>query len=394
MKKEQEELKLNKILIVDDDTFNLDVLEMALRDLKNSEIIRANDGFKVLKKVAEEEIDLIILDISMPELNGIQVLEKLKTTEETSFIPIIVVTSKTEDRYKALELGAEEFLSKPIDIIELRFRVNNLLRLKKYNDLQILFNQRLEEEVAKKENLLRNLGHVEQELELAREIQQSIIPKVYPQSSTLDVHGSCMPAFEVGGDYFDVFKTESDKYTVFVISDVSGHGFASALVSMQFRTILRSNLYKETKSFSTRVEELNKIMCEDNEEGTMFITGLFLRYCHETQVMEFINAGHHNPIGLSNMKYKKSIPIGIQKDMPFNTSTIEFKKGMQLFLYTDGIIEEENSKHEMYGNRIYKLHESIKLFNAREQNELILKAFNNFIVKQKDDVTILVIKAI
>lgn len=387
-------IRRNKILIVDDEMFNLDLLEIALSDLKNSKIIRATNGFQVLKTIENMDIDLIILDISMPELDGMKVLQKLKIEEETSYIPVIVVTSKTEDRYKALELGAEDFLSKPIDVIELRFRVNNLLRLKKYNDLQISFNQLLEEEVAKKENLLRNLAHVEQELELAREIQQSLIPKVYPKSDTLDVHGSCTPAFEVAGDYFDVFKTESGKYTIFIISDVSGHGFASALVSMQFRTLIRSKLISEHKTFSERIEEINNIMCSENEEASMFITGLFLRYCHETQVMEFINAGHHTPIGLENMDYSRGIPIGIQANMPFPTSTTHFTKGKQLLLYTDGIIEEENANNEMYGNRIYELKERTKLYSAKEQTQLILKAFNNFIERQKDDVTILIIKAI
>jgi len=394
LKRMDKEIELNKILIVDDENFNLDLLEIALTELKNSEIIRATNGFQVLQQVYTTDIDLIILDISMPKLNGMDVVKKLKSTEETSYIPIIVVTSKTEDRYKALEVGAEEFLSKPIDIVELRFRVNNLLRLKKYTDLQVRFNQRLEEEVSKKENLLRNLAHVEQELELAREIQQSLVPKVYPESKVLDVYGRCTPAFEVGGDYFDVFVTENGNYTVFVISDVSGHGFASALISMQFRTLIRSKLYKEMKTFSQRIEEINNVMSLDNEEGSMFITGLFLRYCHKTQIMEFVNAGHHNPIGLQEMQYTKSIPIGIQEDIAYKSCSIEFKKGMQLLLYTDGIIEEENSEHEMYGNRIYTLYEAIQGETAREQTKLILESFHNFIERQKDDVTILIIKAI
>jgi len=389
-----EDNKLNKILIVDDELFNLDLLEISLEGLTNSEIIRATNGFKVLKVTEEEKIDLIILDISMPELNGMQILTKLKADKKTSDIPIIVVTSKTEDRYKALEYGAEEFLSKPIDVIELRFRVNNLLRLKKYNDLQLLFKEQLALEIQKKENLLRNIAHVEQELELAREIQQSLIPQVYPESSSLDVYGSCTSAFEVGGDYFDVFKTKNNKYTIFIISDVSGHGFASALVSMQFRTLIRATLRDDTKDFSNLIENINNIMCTENSESSMFITGLFLRFCHQTEMMEIINAGHHNPIGLENMDYNRGIPIGIQENMPFPMSTTLFNKGMQMLLYTDGLIEEENSKGDLYGNRIYTLHDNIKLFSAKEQNRLILKNFNNFIDKQKDDVTLLSIKAI
>jgi len=257
-----------------------------------------------------------------------------------------------------------------------------------------MFNQRLEEEVSKKENLLRNLAHVEQELELAREIQQSLIPKVYPESESLDVYGSCTPAFEVGGDYFDVFRTENENYTVFVLSDVSGHGFASALVSMQFRTLIRSKLIREVENFSEKIEEINNIMSLENEESAMFITGLFLRYCHKTQMMEIVNAGHHDPIGIEEIKYAKSIPIGIQSDMPYSVSTVAFNKGMQLLLYTDGIIEEENKEQKMYGDRIYTIQEEVKEHNAFEQNRLILESFNNFIERQKDDVTILVIKAI
>lgn len=384
----------NRILIVDDEPFNLDLLEISLEELEHTEIIRASNGFKVLKIVKEEDIDLILLDISMPELDGIEVLKLLKKDNDYRYIPVIIVTSKTEDRYRALEHGAEDFLSKPIDIIELRFRVNNLLKLKKYNDLQQSFNYLLEKEIEKKEHLLRNLAHVEQELSLAREIQQSLVPKTYPNSPDLDIFGSCTPAFEVGGDYFDVFKTECNQYTIFIISDVSGHGFASALVSMQFRTLARAALINGTKSLSTIVERINDVFSSENETGSMFITALFLRYCHQTRIMEFVNAGHHDPIGLQEMTYASGIPLGIQARMPFPVTSTLFLEGQSLLLYTDGIIEEENEKGEMYGDRIYSLHESIKFLDAKAQSKLILKTYNDFIKKQNDDVTILIIKAV
>lgn len=391
---EQNLVEKNRILIVDDEPFNLDLLEISLEDLENTEIIRAMDGFKVLKTVTEVQIDLIILDISMPQLDGIEVLKQLKIDNKYRYIPVIVVTAKTEDRYKALEHGAEDFLSKPIDIVELRFRVNNLLKLKKYNDLQQSFNQRLEEEIEKKEHLLRNLAHVEQELELAREIQQSLVPKTYPDSPSLDIFGSCTPAFEVGGDYFDAFKTECGDYTIFIISDVSGHGFASALVSMQFRTLARAALIDGEKSLSSIVERINDVFSIENENGSMFITALFLRYCHKTRIMEFVNAGHHNPIGLKHMTYAAGIPLGIQAHMPFPVTSAPFDQDQSLLLYTDGIIEEKNEEGEMYGDRIYTLYDNIKLLDAKAQSKLILKTYNDFIQKQNDDVTILIIKAL
>ena len=386
--------KNNQILIVDDEPFNLDLLEIALEDLESSQTIRATNGFEVLSTVLKQEIDLIILDISMPELDGMEVLKKLKKDNKHQYIPIIVVTSKTEDRYKALECGAEDFLSKPIDIIELKLRVSNLLKLKKFNDLQQSFNQLLEIEIEKKENLLRNLAHVEQELELAREIQESLVPTTYPKSPNLDIYGSCTPAFEVGGDYFDVFTTKHDNYTIFIMSDVSGHGFASALVSMQFRTLVRAYLRDESKTLSQIIEHINNIFSNENENGSMFITALFLRYSHKTKIMEFVNAGHHDPIGLEDVTFERGIPLGIQANMPFLTTTVPFNQQQSILLYTDGIIEEENEAGEMYGDRIYQLHNNIKGLNAETQNKLIVKTYNNFIKKQNDDVTTLIIKSL
>jgi len=391
---QKEFVEKNRILIVDDEPFNLDLLEISLENIEKSEIIRAMNGFKVLKTLSEIQIDLIILDISMPVLNGIEVLKQLKKDDNYRYIPVIVVTSKAEDCHTALEHGAEDFLSKPIDIMELQFRVNNLLKLKKFNDLQQSFNQRLEEEIEKKEHLLRNLAHVEQELELARDIQESLVPKTYPNTPGLDVFGSCTPAFEVGGDYFDVFKTEDAKYTIFIISDVSGHGFASALVSMQFRTLARTALIDSKKSLSKIVETINNVFSNENESRSMFITALFLRYCHQTQTMEFVNAGHHEPIGLKNITYTAGIPLGIQAHMPFPVTSAPFKANQSLLLYTDGIIEEENEKGEMYGDRIYTLYNHIKLLDAKSQTRLIEKAYHDFIKKQNDDVTVLIIKAI
>jgi len=387
---------INHILIVDDEALNLEILELSLGELEDVEIVSALDGFKALKYLKQKPIDLIILDLSMPELDGLEVLRILKVEEALRYIPVIVVTAKTEDRYKALEMGAEDFLSKPIDVVELRFKVNNLLKLKKFSDLQQHFNQRLEAEITKKEKQLKQFAHVEQELQLAREIQQRLIPKSYPSCEQLDVYGSCVSASQVGGDYLDVFRTECTKYTVFIMADVSGHGFASALVSMQFRSLARMELMKGSKNFGKEIERINTVFSNDNEEGSMFITALFLRYNHETEIIESVNAGHFDPLGepkLEHTSTTKGIPLGIQANLPFGVIEAPFKSGDTLFLYTDGIIECENEHGIMYGNRLNGLYDVICHFDTKSQVEIVLEAFHEFIIEQTDDVTILSIRA-
>ena len=387
---------INHILIVDDEPLNLEILELSLSELEDVEIISALNGFKALNYVKSRPIDLIILDLSMPELDGLEVLNILKAEEELRYIPVIVATAKTEERYKALESGAEDFLSKPIDVVELRFKVNNLLKLKKFNDLQQHFNQRLEEEITKKKRQLKEFVQVEQELQLAREIQQRLIPKSYPSCSQLDIYGSCISASHVGGDYLDVFRTDCNLYTIFVMADVSGHGFASALISMQFRSLARMELMKGSKDFGKEIERINNVFSNDNEEGSMFITALFLRYNHETNIIESVNAGHFDPLGYPKLEHTsetKGIPLGIQADISFGVISSPFQHGDAIFLYTDGIIECENSNGEMYGNRLNGLYDVIQPFDSQSQIEVLLEAFHEFIEEQTDDVTILSIKA-
>lgn len=387
---------ISNILIVDDEQLNLEILKISLEELSNVQIFSALNGAKALQEVRSTAIDLIILDLSMPEMDGLEVLSILKDDETLQYIPVIVVTAKTEDRYKALEMGAEDFLLKPIDVVELRFKVNNLLKLKKFNDLQQHFNQRLEEEVAKKEKQLKQFMQIEQELQMARNIQQHLIPKSYPSSKTLDVYGSCVSASEVGGDYLDVFETESGKHTVFVMADVSGHGFASALVSMQFRSLARMELMKGSDELGKEIERINTVFSNDNQEGSMFITALFLRLNHETNIIESVNAGHFDPLGqpkLIHSNETKGIPLGIQADLPYGVVSAPFKSGDSLLLYTDGIFECENNKGEMYGERFNEQYISLQNFDPKTQIDIILESFHEFIETQTDDVTILSIQA-
>ena len=124
-----------KILVVDDDERNLRVTKAMLLPL-GYEVILARDGEDALEKARRVSPDVILLDIMMPKMNGFEVAKRLKENEETSIIPIVMVTAlrEVEDRAKALEMGADAFLAKPVEKTELRARVNSLLKVKAYND--------------------------------------------------------------------------------------------------------------------------------------------------------------------------------------------------------------------------------------------------------------------
>lgn len=144
-----EETEKTRILIVDDEEFNRQLL-LKLLDPEHFETTTAVDGESALASVSKSAPDLILLDLSMPGMDGFEVSRILKESPETRQIPIIILTawSDRESRLKALEQGVEEFLAKPFDSIELLVRVRNLVRLKAYNDLLAHYNATLERQVS------------------------------------------------------------------------------------------------------------------------------------------------------------------------------------------------------------------------------------------------------
>lgn len=147
-----------KILIVDDLPSNLSLMKGMLK-CDEYEIYEALNGQEAIDSAIENLPDLILMDIMMPVMDGFEATKILKRNEKTQIIPIIMITALTEPEYtaKALDMGADDFVGKPIDVIELRARVRSLLKVKDYNTYMIVYQNRLEEEVEKRMMEIENI---------------------------------------------------------------------------------------------------------------------------------------------------------------------------------------------------------------------------------------------
>ncbi|HEX9146380.1 MAG TPA: response regulator, partial [Candidatus Binatia bacterium] len=151
----------NKILIVDDEPFNLDLLEQELAD-HDYTIERAGDGVEALEKVPVFLPDVILLDYMMPKMNGLEVLKCLKEDERHKSIPVILLTAKAtqEDKIRGLDAGADDYVTKPFDAFELLARVRAMIRIKQMHDTLEGWNRDLADKVRQQVEELQRMDRL------------------------------------------------------------------------------------------------------------------------------------------------------------------------------------------------------------------------------------------
>lgn len=163
--------EVSKVLVVDDEPINLELVSAVFADDPNIIILTAEDGLQAVNLLKDNLPDLMVLDIRMPRMTGIEVIEYMKSDPATFNIPIIVLSGDEHERKKALSLGASDFISKPFDAEELKLRIINNLKVKKYNDIIKDINEVLQKEVMRKTKELREA------LQLAKEAEYEMVLK-------------------------------------------------------------------------------------------------------------------------------------------------------------------------------------------------------------------------
>jgi putative two-component system response regulator len=173
-----------RILAVDDEPFNLDLIELAFSETSEIAVESAIDGKSALEKIysnTPQYYNTILLDLSMPVKNGFEVLKELKNSDTYRFLPIIVITANNEEKHNALKLGANDFLSKPVDIVELKSRTLNYCKLSQFQYQLSDTNKLLEEKV--KERTLK----LQEALEIAKETEHEISERLGKASEFRDI---------------------------------------------------------------------------------------------------------------------------------------------------------------------------------------------------------------
>jgi serine phosphatase RsbU (regulator of sigma subunit) len=380
-----------RILVVDDKEANVRLIEGMLRVAGYTCVQSTTEPKEVCALHRENHYSLILLDLQMPLMDGFEVMEGLKEIEAGGYLPVLVITAQPDHKLRALEAGAKDFVSKPFDLAELRARVHNILEVRLLhaelqNCIEVLRLKTLEE---RKKN--------EQELALAQETQESLLPRVLPQFENFRVDAFSKPTRYVGGDFYDFLQLTSGDW-MGVLADVSGKGMAAALLSSMVLGAL-STEFRSGNAPHHVLNRVNQLLCEKSLPY-QFVT-LFLFVLDPNGVGEFISAGHNTAFVFryETGKIEELVPdayfLGMFDFASYQSRTLRLGKGDTLVVYSDGLTDAENPNGEMFGEkRLLAMIREEAPAGGHALKQRFLKAIEDFTqgMPQTDDITFMTVE--
>jgi PAS domain S-box-containing protein len=258
---------------------------------------------------------------------------------------------------------------------------------------------------------LRRAEEERHELELAKQIQLSLLPDAPLHVEGVLIAGYCLPATHVGGDYFDYFYGQ-DAIDI-VIADVSGHSMGAALIMAETRSTLKAealralHMHPESGKLENGTGDilriLNALLYDDLSKAELFITMFYMKYNPATRRLSYANAGHNRPLLLPAGKTvcceldAEGIIFGVTKEIQFEEKNIVLDPGDMVLLYTDGITEAQNPKGEFFGTeRLARLFSTLGTKKPQEIINTIAKELQTFAESSSfaDDVSMVVLKVL
>jgi phosphoserine phosphatase RsbU/P len=325
-----------RLLVVDDNRLNRMMLGRHLAQ-QGHNVAYAENGREALERLRAEPFEMMLLDIEMPEVDGYEVLRQVIADPELRNVAVIVTSALEEmdSIVRCIQMGAEDYLIKPVNEILLKARIDASLEKKRLRDLQT-----------------EMLSRMESELELARKTQQSILPDVLPEQSGYDFGALMIPARVVGGDFYE-FIPHPDQRLGIVIGDVSDKGLPAALFMALTYSLVRAEATRTTSPVQV-LKSVNRHLLNMNASN-MFVTLLYGCLDFESGELVYARAGHPLPMILGPECEKIEIPsqpgqpLGILEEPLLDLQTTILPPGGLVCLFTDGISEAADEHGTEFG---------------------------------------------
>ena len=372
-----------KILVVDDEP-DLEplMLQRMRRHIRRGqyEFVFAHNGIEALERLnLDSSIDIVLSDINMPQMDGLTLLEQIPEVDPDVRSVIISAYGDMKNIRTAMNRGAFDFVTKPIDFEDLKVTIDRTL-----NHLT-----EWREALSSRDKLVA----LQNELDVASKIQQSILPTEFPKHDDYEISANMEPARNVGGDFFDVLRLDRGRVGL-AVADVSDKGVPAALFMMSSRTLLKGAAIGSSNPGEV-LREVNELLDAENE-AAMFVTVLYAVYDPETGSLNYANGGHNTPLivhpdGSSDeFRLTGGIALGVAPNLEYEHDSITVAPGDTVFLYTDGVTEAMNADGEEFGmERLRATFATARPRSAQEANAAVFDAVSDFAgaTPQSDDIT-------
>lgn len=381
------------LLVVDDNEMNRDMLSRRLQR-KGYSVALATGGSEALQMISDAKYDLVLLDIMMPDIDGMEVLRRVREKHSAVELPIIIASAKDrgEDVVLALELGASDYVTKPLDFPVVMARVQTQMALK-----------RAHEEISEAHRRMK------QDLQAAARIQHSLIPSRAPASDRASFGWVFRPCVELAGDILDIFQLDEHHIGLYLI-DVCGHGVASALLSVTLSRVL-SHMSSESLLLRRTTDQPNEIVSPAQVAATlnrrfpMDNAGQYFTFCYgvlDLRSLEFryVCAGHPPPVyvrsdGSVQSFESSSFAIGWFPDAQYEEHVLKLSPGERLYFYSDGVVEAPTATGDEFeiDRLLHLLHVGHELKLQGSLDEVMLELENwTAGTEQNDDITMVAVE--
>ena len=323
-----------RVLVVDDLEMNRDLLLRRVRRMGH-EAGAAVDGRDALQQLQQQPWDLVLLDITMPELDGYATLQRIRADPRLAQLPVVMVSAidETDSVVRCLELGADDYLTKPFNPLVLQARIEASLTKKRLLDQQA--------------QLLRALSR---EMEIGQRIQQGFLPASLPELRGWSLAALCRPARRVGGDFYDAFVLPGGRL-VLALADVCDKGVGAALYMALFRTLLRVTATQSPAGEAPAATLLRSVsatsdyIADVHGHENMFATVFLALLDTAGGTLHYVNAGHEPPLlrdagsGRNRELPVTGAALGLFSGQPWQVHDAPMQPGDTLLAYTDGMTE-------------------------------------------------------